>query len=57
MGIVEPVFVNIRHAKGMDHLTLRGKAKVDTQWKLYGMVHNIGKLVKFGPRFAVAATG
>ena len=57
MGIVEPVFGNIRNAKGMDRFTLRGKAKVDIQWKLYGMVHNIGKLLKFGPRFAVGATG
>ena len=57
MGIVEPVFGNIRHAKGMDRFTLRGKGKVDIQWKLYAMVHNIGKLVRYGPRFAVAATG
>jgi hypothetical protein len=27
----------------MDRFTLRGKKKVDIQWKLYCIVHNIGK--------------
>ncbi|MFH1269217.1 MAG: transposase [Planctomycetota bacterium] len=52
MGIVEPVFANIRHVCELDHLTLRGRVKVDIQWKLYGMVHNILKILRFGPRFA-----
>ena len=56
MGIVEPVFGNMRNCKGMDRFTLRGKIKVDFQWKLYGMVHNIGKLTRFAPRFARTAT-
>ncbi len=54
LGIVEPVFANLRHMKGLDRFTLRGRRKVDTQWKLYTIVHNIGKLMKFSPRFAVA---
>lgn len=53
LGIVEPVFANIRHMKGMDRFTLRSKRQVDIQWKLYCMVHNIGKLVRFSLRFAV----
>jgi hypothetical protein len=47
---VEPVFGNIRHNKRLDRFTLRGRKKVDTQWKLYCLVHNIEKLAhhRFG---------
>lgn len=45
---VEPVFGNIRHNKGLNRFTLRGRAKVDTQWKLYCLVHNIEKLAHHG---------
>jgi transposase len=45
---VEPVFGNIRHNKGLNRFTLRGRHKVDTQWKLYCMVHNIEKLAHHG---------
>jgi hypothetical protein len=48
MGIVEPVFAHIRYALGLDRFTLRGKKKVDAQWKLYGMVHNILKAYRYG---------
>jgi len=48
MGTVEPVFANIRNAMGLDRFTLRSKKKVDIQWELYCMVHNIGKIAKFG---------
>jgi DDE family transposase len=40
---VEPVFANIRHNKRLNRLTLRGRAKVSTQWQLYCLVHNIEK--------------
>ena len=45
---VEPVFGNIRHNKGLDRFTLRGQKKVDTQWKLFCLVHNIEKLAHHG---------
>ena len=48
MGIVEPVFANITHQKGLNRFTLRGRRKVDAQWKLYCMVHNIEKIKNFG---------
>lgn len=48
MGTVEPVFANIQNALGLNRFTLRGKNKVDIQWKLYCMVHNIGKIAKLG---------
>lgn len=44
MGTVEPVFANITATMGLDRFSLRGRVKVDTQWKLYCAVHNIGKL-------------
>jgi hypothetical protein len=47
LGIVEPVFGNIRHTKKLNRFTLRGKKKVDAQWKLYCLVHNIEKLQRF----------
>ena len=43
MQIIEPVFSNITYCKGMDRFTLRTKEKVNTQWQLYCIVHNIGK--------------
>lgn len=48
LAIVEPVFGNIRACKGMDHFTLRGTKKVNIQWTLYCLVHNIGKIATFG---------
>jgi transposase/IS5 family transposase len=51
--IVEPVFANIRTQKRLDRFTLRGKIKVNIQWLLYCMVHNIEKIANFGPAFAV----
>lgn len=48
LPIVEPVFANIRTHKRLDHFTLRGKQKVDIQWMLYAMVHNIEKIANYG---------
>lgn len=48
MGIVEPVFANLRHMMGLDRFTLRGKAKVNIQWLLFAVVHNIHKAQRFG---------
>jgi hypothetical protein len=48
IGTVEPVFANIRHNKRLNRFTLRGYAKVNTQWHLYCMVHNIEKLANSG---------
>lgn len=48
LGIVEPVFSNICVQKHMDRFTLRTKPKVDVQWGLFALVHNIGKIHVFG---------
>jgi transposase len=53
VAIVEPVFANIRTQKRLDRFTLRGKIKVNIQWLLYCMVHNIEKIANFGSEFAV----
>jgi len=45
-GAVEPVFANLRHNKRLTRFNHRGRAKVNTQWNLYCMVHNIEKLSK-----------
>ena len=45
---VEPVFANLRHNKQFNRFTLRGQTKVDGQWKLFALVHNIEKLAHHG---------
>jgi transposase len=47
LAIVEPVFANIKAHKMMNRFTLRGRVKVDIQWKLFCMIHNIGKILTF----------
>ena len=53
LGIVEPVFGNIRSCKRMDRFTLRGKIKVNIQWILYCLVHNIEKICNFGKSYSI----
>jgi len=48
IAIVEPVFANLRHNKHLDRFTLRTQPKVNTQWHLYCLVHNIEKLAHHG---------
>jgi hypothetical protein len=48
IAIAEPVFANIKYGKRLDRFTLKGKIKVNIQWVLYCMVHNIGKILNFG---------
>lgn len=48
MHIVEPVFGNITFQKKLNYFTLRGHRKVNVQWKLYCIVHNIEKIARYG---------
>jgi transposase len=48
LAVVEPVFGNLRHNKRLDRFTLRTQPKVNTQWNLYCLVHNIEKLAHHG---------
>ncbi len=45
IGTVEPVFGNIQN-KGMRRFTLRGQLKVNAQWQLFTIVHNIEKIAR-----------
>lgn len=48
LGIVEPVFGHLRENLGLDRFTLRGRNKVDGQWKLMTMLHNLTKIHRYG---------
>ena len=48
LALVEPIFANIKTHKRLDRFTLRGKAKVNVQWLLYCMVHNMEKILNYG---------
>ncbi|HDH53693.1 MAG TPA: hypothetical protein ENH24_04330 [Nitrospirae bacterium] len=37
---------------GPDRFILRGKRKVNTQWLLYCIVHNLAKVHRYGEGFA-----
>ena len=52
LGIAEPPFAHIRSALGLDRFSLRGKRKVNTQWLLYCMVHNLTKVHRYGEGIA-----
>ena len=52
LAIVEPVFANIRINKRLDRFTLRGKIKVNIQWLMYCLVHNIEKILNYGMAYA-----
>jgi transposase len=54
IAIVEPVFANIRAQKGMNRFTLRSKIKVNIQWLLYCMVHNIEKILGYGAVYGLS---
>jgi transposase len=48
MWTIEPVFGNITSNKGINKLTLRGKAKLSCQWTMCCIMHNIEKLWRYG---------
>ncbi len=52
LGISEPPFAHIRSILGLDRFSLRGKRKVNTQWLLYCIVHNLTKVHRYGEGFA-----
>ena len=52
LGIVEPVFGNINTTLGIKRFSLRGKDKVNGQWQLMTMIHNILKIHRYGWEWA-----
>ena len=51
MGIVEPVFANVTYHKRMNYFTLRGKKKVNIQWVMFMMIHNMEKIWNYGGKY------
>jgi hypothetical protein len=47
MGRIEPVLWHIQQ-RGLRRFTLRGQAKVDTQWKLFCIFHNGANFQPYG---------
>ena len=52
LAISEPPFSHITSALGLDRFTLRGKVKVNTQWNLFCIVHNLTKIHRYGMGYA-----
>lgn len=48
MSVVEPVFGNLTVNKRLRWFSLRGKIKVNAQWKLFCLIQNIEKLANYG---------
>ncbi len=52
LGTAEPPFAHICSILGLDRFTLRGKPKVNTQWLVYCIVHNLTKVHRYGEGLA-----
>lgn len=52
--IVEPVFGQIKQARGFRQVSFRGLEKVTAEWTLICLTHNLLKLWRAGPRAAPA---
>ncbi len=48
LGAVEPVFGNIDTTKRLNRFSLRGSKKVNAQWMMFCMVHNVEKIQRYG---------
>jgi len=48
LAISEPPFSHITSSLKLDRFTLRGKTKVNTQWNLFCIVHNLTKIHRYG---------
>ena len=48
LAVGEPPFAHIRSVLKLDRFTLRTKKKVDIQWKLFCIIHNLKKIHRYG---------
>jgi len=48
LGIFEPVFGHLTSSIGLKRFSLRGWVKVNIQWKLFCIVHNLTKIHRYG---------
>ena len=44
----QPRLADDRCTRKLKRFSLRGRRKVNNQWWLYGLVHNIGKIQRYG---------
>jgi transposase len=51
MGTIEPIFANLRHAKGLNRINYRGREKIAVIWTLWSIMHNIGKIALYRPEY------
>jgi hypothetical protein len=53
LATAEPVFANITRMRGLDRFTraAQTQGQCPAQWLLYCIVHNIGKIHRYAPRF------
>lgn len=49
-AVVEPVFGQIKQARGLRRFSLRGLGNVSAEWKIWCMTHNVLKLFRSGWR-------
>jgi len=52
LAVCEPLFAHIRSIIGLDRFSLRGKKKVNIQWNLFCIVHNLKKIHRYGEVFS-----
>jgi transposase len=52
LAIAEPPFAHICRVMGLNRFTLRGRDKVNSQWNLFCVVHNMKKIHRYGEGFA-----
>ncbi len=52
LATAEPPFAHIRHFMGLDRFSHRGKRKVNIQWNLFCIVHNMKKISRYADGFA-----
>jgi len=55
--IVEPVFGQMKECRGLRRFLMRGLEKVNGEWALWSMTHNLNKLFRYGTAQAALATG
>ena len=46
--MIEPIFGQIKHNRGVDRFVLRGHAGVEMEWKLLCASHNLLKVFRAG---------
>lgn len=55
MGTIEPIFANLRHSKNLHRINYRGRKRVAVIWKLWAIMHNIGKISLYRPGYGTRA--